>query len=495
MKHMRRENMAELPEYINGVPNIAGSEAQIQEAIEAGKKKTLYLNEGGINFGSVRSAFANALHMHQPLIPAGGDDLQSADVISNLQHMMENQHIGDNHNAPVFHWCYKRIGEFVPQLIDEGKQPRIMLEYSGTLFHGMRHMGLNDVFDLLKNVTENPRYRHAVEWLGAPWGHAVAPSTPVQDYRLHVKAWQHHFASIFGLEALGRVRGFSPSEMALPNHPNLAYEFVKTLRDAGYQWVLVQEHTVEQPENGHSPEKRHLPHRMVCTNSAGETVSIIAIIKTQGSDTKLVAQMQPYYEAQSLSRWELAGKQVPPLVTQIADGENGGVMMNEFPPKFMEAMSQASGSDVAPMNATEYLEHLFAMGLTEDDLPVVQPIFQKRIWERFDPGSGDEKLEKVIEELKKEDHRFHMDGGSWTNDISWVQGYDNVLGPMERASSLFHEKVIKPGLPSDSDAYRKALYYLMTSQTSCYRYWGQGLWTDYGIELCRRASEIVTHDM
>jgi hypothetical protein len=487
--------MAELSEYVNGFPNISGSEKEIEKAIEEGKKKSLYLNEGGINFSSVRSAFANALHMHQPLIPAGGDDLHSADVISNLQHMMENQHIGDNHNAPVFHWCYKRIGEFVPQLIDEGKQPRIMLEYSGTLFHGMRHMGLHDVFDLLKNVTENPRYRHAVEWLGAPWGHAVAPSTPVQDYRLHVKAWQHHFAAIFGLEALGRVRGFSPSEMALPNHPNLAYEFVKTLRDAGYQWVLVQEHTVELAENGHNPEKRHLPHRMVCTNSAGETVSIIAIIKTQGSDTKLVAQMQPYYEAQSLSRWELAGKQVPPLVTQIADGENGGVMMNEFPPKFMEAMSQASGSDVAPMNATEYLEHLFAMGITEEDFPVVQPLFHKRIWERFDPGSGDDKLEKVIEELKKEDHRFHMDGGSWTNDISWVQGYDNVLGPMERASSLFHENVIKPGVATDNDAYRKALYYLMTSQTSCYRYWGQGVWTDYGIELCRRASEIVTHDL
>jgi hypothetical protein len=485
----------QLAEYVDGWPNISGSESLIDEAIEQGKGKTLYMDRSGFDFNNVRSGFANALHMHQPLIPAGGDDLHSADVISNLQHMMENQHIGDNHNAPVFHWCYKRIGEFVPQLIDEGKQPRIMLEYSGTLFHGMRHMGLNDVFDLLKNVTENPRYRHAVEWLGAPWGHAVAPSTPVQDYRLHVKAWQHHFAAIFGLEALGRVRGFSPSEMALPNHPNLAYEFVKTLRDAGYQWVLVQEHTVELAENGHSPEKRHLPHRMVCTNSAGETVSIIAIIKTQGSDTKLVAQMQPYYEAQSLSRWELAGKQVPPLVTQIADGENGGVMMNEFPPKFMEAMNQASGSDVAPMNATEYLEHLFAMGIKEEDFPVVQPLFHKRIWERFDPGSGDDKLEKVIEELKKEDHRFHMDGGSWTNDISWVQGYDNVLGPMERASSLFHEKVIKPGLSTDSDAYRKALYYLMTSQTSCYRYWGQGVWTDYGIELCRRASEIVTHDM
>jgi hypothetical protein len=27
------------------------------------------------------------------------------------------------------------------------------------------------------------------------------------------------------------VRGFSPSEMALPNQPDVAYEFVKTLVD------------------------------------------------------------------------------------------------------------------------------------------------------------------------------------------------------------------------------------------------------------------------
>ena len=99
----------------------------------------------------------------------------------------------------------------------------------------------------------------------------MAPSTPVQDYRLHVRAWQHHFAAIFGLEALERVRGFSPAEMALPNHPDIAYEFVKTLKDCGYHWVLVQEHTVERPENGHGPEQKHLPHRLVCRNSAGET--------------------------------------------------------------------------------------------------------------------------------------------------------------------------------------------------------------------------------
>ena len=69
-------------------------------------------------------------------------------------------------------------------------------------------------------------------------------------------------------------------------------------------------------------------------DSTGETASIVAVIKTQGSDTKLVGQMQPYYEAQGLSRQDLAGHSVPPLVTQIADGENGGVMMNEFPAKY-----------------------------------------------------------------------------------------------------------------------------------------------------------------
>jgi hypothetical protein len=147
--------------------------------------------------------------------------------------MMNHQNIGDNHNAPVFHWCYKRMGEFIAALIEEGKQPRVMLDYSGTLLHGLRQMGLNDVLDNLRTITCQPAYRRVVEWLGSAWGHPVAPSTPVQDYRLHIKAWQHHFAGIFGLEALQRVRGFSPAEMALPNHPDVAYEFVRTLRACG----------------------------------------------------------------------------------------------------------------------------------------------------------------------------------------------------------------------------------------------------------------------
>jgi hypothetical protein len=265
------------------------------------------------------------------------------------------------------------------------------------------------------------------------------------------------------------------------------------LRDCGYRWVLVQEHSVERSD-GRSPEEKHLPHLLVCRNSKGLSAAIPAIIKTQGSDTKLVAQMQPYYEAKGLSHRQLAGKSAPPLVTQIADGENGGVMMNEFPPKYMDVVSECSGSAVPLLNVSEYLDSLFAMGVGEDDLPVLQPIFQKRIWDRMPAGKGPDELARVIGELRKEDSRFHVDGGSWTNDISWVRGYDALLGPMERVSSLFYEKVLKPGIPTDDPRYRNALFYLLISQTSCYRYWGQGLWVDYGRELCRRATEILTHD-
>ena len=486
--------MSAIPEYVDGLPNLSGHEDVIEQALAAAQGLPVFRDASRIDFGRIRSACAIALHMHQPLTPTGGDDLPTAALIGNLQYMAEHPDVGDNHNAPVFRHCYARMGEFLPQLIREGRAPRVMLEYSGTLLHGLRVMGADEVIESLRRITCDGEFRHAVEWLGAPWGHAVAPSTPVQDFRLHVRAWQHHFAAIFGLEALQRVRGFSPSEMALPNHPEVAHAFVKTLRDCGYQWVLVQEHTVEEPATGRTPSRPHLPHRLVCRSAAGAAASIVAIVKTRGSDTKLVGQMQPYYEAKGLGRQELRGRAVPPLVTQIADGENGGVMMNEFPSKYVEVVRECSGGDTPLMHATEYLEHLFASGVSASDLPELQPRLQGRLWSRMQPGDGLARLETVIAELRAEDDRFHMEGGSWTNDLSWVRGYENVLGSMEEASALFHERVTARHMPTDERRHRNALLHLLSSQTSCYRYWGQGRWTDYGREICRRTAAIVTSD-
>jgi hypothetical protein len=476
------------PNSNDALPNLCGSENLIARAMAS--KSPVFLPEIGIDFRSIRSAFAIALHMHQPLIPAGGGDLQTAAVIGNLQFMMEHPEVPDAHNWSVFRSCYGRMGDFIPELVNQGLQPRMMLDYSGCLFHGLAQMGANDVLDRLKLITHDARYRHCVEWLGTTWGHAVAPSTPVQDFRLHVRAWQHHFASIFGLDALSRVRGFSPPEMALPNHPDVAHAFVKTLVDCGYRWVMVQEDSVEQAEDGGPVRRPHVPHRLVARNSRGESATIVALIKTRGSDNKLVAQMQPYYEAKGLSRTELGGISVPPVVSQIGDGENGGVMMNEFPPMFFKTIPEASGSASPPMNGTEYLEYLQAAGVSEESFPAIQPILQKRIWDRLETAAGPERLDAVIKALRKEDGRFHMEGGSWTSSISWVRGYDNVLGPMESVSALFAEKV-KGGMTPEHPSYRNALYHLLMTQTSCYRYWGQGTWTDYGRELCRRAETVL----
>src|SRR5207302_10614223 len=128
-------------------------------------------------------------------------------------------------------------------------------------------------------------------------------------------------------------------------------------------------------------------------------------------DTKLVGQMQPYYEAKCVSRQELAGQWVPPLVTQIADGENGGVMMNEFPSKYFEVIRECSGSRSPMLNVTEYLERLHSLEIKPDDLPAIQPLFHSRVCPRMAAGDGPRRRAEVIEQRRAADRRFHVEGG------------------------------------------------------------------------------------
>jgi hypothetical protein len=156
--------MDQLTEYVDGLPNISGSESLIDETLRSHGRAPVFWRDGtGDPFAVVGSAcpialhkHPIALHKHQPVSPAGGEDLRSARRIGNLQYMEEHPDVGDNHNAPVFRGC-------------------------------------------------DPDYRWAVGWLGCPWGHCVALSMPVQGVRLHVRAWQHRCVEMFGLAAFGRV--------------------------------------------------------------------------------------------------------------------------------------------------------------------------------------------------------------------------------------------------------------------------------------------------
>ena len=149
----------------------------------------------------------------------------------------------------------------------------------------------------------------------------------------------------------------------------------------------------------------------------------------------------------------------------------------------------------SPLRRISLRSSQFAAGVSEGDLPVVQPLFQHRIWAKMSPGDGPDRLAAVSEELRGEDGRFNMEGGSWTNDISWVRGYDSLMIPMERASAAFQERVLARHIPTTDAGYRNALFPLLTAETSCYRYWGQGEWTDYGSELARRTTEIIANDL
>jgi hypothetical protein len=482
--------MDKIPDMVNGLPNICGHEAEV-EAVTS-RREPVFLHETNLRLDRLQSACAIALHMQQPLIPAGGPDMRTADTISNLDYMMRNPGIGDNHNAPVFAECYARIGNIITDLVNQGKSPRVMLDYSGELMFGLQKMGRGDVLDRLRGITLDHRLRRHAEWLGTMWGHAVASSTPVPDLELHMRAWQHHFASIFGWDALSRVKGFSPPEMHLPNHPDVTYEYVKTLLKCGYRWLLVQEHSVEAVE-GKGLQDRHIPHRLAAKNSLGEEASIIALIKTQGSDTKLVAQMQPFYEAKGNQPRTIGGIRIPPIITQIGDGENGGVMMNEFPDGYRQAIYQIGNEGVVIANGTEYLELIEAAGVRPEMMPACRPINQGQVLSRikkWEPGAAD----RAIEEIKREKPNFSLEGGSWTNNISWVKGYENLLTPMNQLSARFHQVLDGRKVDRNSNAYRNALFHLLVSETSCFRYWGQGIWPEYGRELCRRGNAILDHD-
>jgi hypothetical protein len=473
---------------INNFPHIYLDEKEAEKLKL--QKKVIYSLLSKINPERIKSSFGIALHMHQPIIPASTNHLSKAALISNLEYMMKNQHIGDNHNAPVFLSCYGRMSDFIRELVDEGKSPRIMLDYSGNLLWGLSLMGEDKVLDNLRLITCEKKYYPYVEWLGTMWSHAVVPSTPVPDIELHLRAWQGHFASIFGYQALSKVKGFSPPEMHLPIHPDVCYDYIKTLKKCGYEWILVQEHTIENLD-GSAIRRRHFPHRLVAKNSLGKIEEITALIKSQGSDTKLVGQMQPYYEAQSLERQEYAGKKIPAYVLQISDGENGGVMMNEFPPKYKSVMREISPEGVVMLNGSEYLELIKRSGFEKEDFLTVQPIGQQRIWEfidRFGPGQAD----KAIEKAKAKYGGFNLDKGSWTNDKNWVKGYENVLDPINRLSVEFHRRFDNEKKNDKDPAYLEALVYLLLSQTSCFRYWGSGIWTDYAKEICRRGMQAIT---
>ena len=132
-----RNNLATVS---NGLPNICGWESDIAAIVN--HQQPIFLSQSKIDLDRIKAGFACALHMHQPTIPAGNN----GELINNLQNMFEHPDTGDNHNAGAFAWCYSRMGDWIPELVANGCNPRIMLDYSGNLLWGFQQMGARRYF-------------------------------------------------------------------------------------------------------------------------------------------------------------------------------------------------------------------------------------------------------------------------------------------------------------------------------------------------------------
>src|SRR5262249_611184 len=158
---------------------------------------------------------------------------------------------------------------------------------------------------------------------------------------------------------------------------------------------------------------------------------------------------------------------IPPLVTQIGDGENGGVMMNEFPSGYRQGIHRCGTEGTVAVNVTEYLEMIEQAGGREHHPPpgpAPHPGQGFAPLTQGEPGAAD----KAIAEVKREKPHFNLEGGSWTNNISWVRGYENLLTPMNKLSARFHEVLDNRAVDRNSHAYRNALYHLLVAETSCF---------------------------
>ena len=219
-------------------------------------------------------------------------------------------------------------------------------------------------------------------------------------------------------------------------------------------------------------ERVFVPNRLLARNGRGEELSITALIRL-GLGHQTCGPNAALYGGIGLRTTTPRNVEVPSLVSQIADGENGGVMMNEFPEAFRQANRHIrdNPNGTVAINGSEYIEALERSGVDPHHFPIIQAVQQHRLWTETGDNTSAEAIEQAISKLSGDDSGFSMEGASWTNNLSWVEGYANVLGPMNqlsvkpcavrpsrRRNTLNHPQQGVPGVPTSGAAAGNQLF-------------------------------------
>ena len=232
--------------------------------------------------------------------------------------MLDDPSIGDT-NAPVSWWCYKRMGEFVPAAARRGTRAAGHARVPG-IAAWPRHMGAHDVLDARAGITTRAEPAGGGVGLGCPWYGPVASFTPVQDDRLHVPAWQYHRGPLRpGLVLSGSAAspgGDGPAERS-PTSPT-SREDADRLRLPATRRGTRSRNPTERDQAAAPaapPGLRQLPGRGGQHQSGGQDPGAVT---PSGRRCSLTTRPR------ACPALGLGGKGVPPLVTEIADGETAG---------------------------------------------------------------------------------------------------------------------------------------------------------------------------
>ena len=445
-----------LPDLIDNLPNLSGWEAEIQAATQS--ETPIFLPTSNLRSRPLRSTFAIALKMDQAMIPTHPPGA----FMSHLQYMFEHPFEDDNHQAGPLLYAYSRMGDFIPELIEQGCNPRISLAYSGSLLWSLQSLGRRDSLNKLKRITNDPTYQPHVEWLGSTWANTPLDAIPAADMALQLRSWQHHFATAFGLAALKRVKGFASANLQLPNHPHRLYPFLQALKTCGYRWLLLSPQGLAQ-FTGTPITQPHLPHRLVVQDGHGAVISMVVLLQS-ASTPAAVSDISPYLQAKTLNRPQDAPTHpVMPLAMQMADGVAEPGMMNQFPGHFKRLWHELRQChpDVAGVCGTEYLELLAADGYSETQYPVCSVVVPPAYRQATPTAST---------------HPHPT--------------------PSERLSALFHQAIAAVSTTQKRTLtrhprYRQALIYNLLLQAECFQVPAGDRWAGYSRDLYRRGVQLL----
>ena len=385
--------------------------------------------------------------MHQPTVFTGDNE-----IVGNLEKMLSSDDSRDQWDGRLMARAYKNPAFWVRNLEEEGKHPRVAVDYSGLLLENLKKTsGLHCLEDVDGDVIGGiiglwrqvlHEFPDSVEFSGTAYAHCYFPVTPEEDWESQVDFWRKLFCSLFGPGSTERVKGFWLPEMGVPPAEKLS-RLVRLLKNKGYEWLILPIEAVKAEKT--LTHEKHVeifcqPH--ILRTDGGE-ITVIFRPKYNFIDQQGGCDANGIYnkciEAARIS--EKSGRKCPALIVPASDGENGNVMMNHFfSDTFIPFFREKADEKVSSMTITQYLKEY--------------------------PPDSEIELQTV--------------GGSWLGDHSrWREG-DRRLEMKRKIDELsrrFHDR------QKGASRSEKALRALLMTETSCYVYWNSDFWFDQGEKM------------